>query len=100
MTNGSWLDEWNKIADFVEEVIGVNCLENEHITVQTYGNPKTRFNAFQDPPTISIVYLSVRDKKQRNERFELPPELLCDLTQATVVLIIKELLAKARYDGE
>jgi hypothetical protein len=97
VTNGSWSPVWNERSVFVEEVVKLNTLDDEYVSVSTSGNPNLCGPTYEIPK-IGIYYESIRNKKRINRRWDIPPELLCELSDSVVVLIIKELLKAARYD--
>ena len=105
MRNSTWDDEWNNRLEFVEKIIDKNTLDNENIQISTEGGPRTegspkmqlQFGSREyTTPFIKIHYQSVRSKQYINKIWSIPVLLLCNLSDVTIVAILKELLDSIR----
>jgi len=82
--------KYNDRMKFICRVIDGHIESNESIDVNAGG----RCDEY-----IVVSYSCIAHHKYNNELFYLPPELMWVLTDATVVLILKEILAIARSNN-
>ena len=79
---------WDKRLDFVKRYFERESSEHEHVTVSA--------SDVSGLPLINITYETIKNKNRVAWAFGLSPALLTMLTDASVVMILKELLAYFR----